>query len=210
MMFIIFLTTGLLTTGIELRCSNNGHHKKKTTTFLINTLFVNLFSLFLLRFVLQKQHLFLNETYTFIYSFKYLIVAMAVALAYLFLKYMIHHSTHLKECAQPRTKKEQKWLIIDSALFLVGWFLLISTNWLEPWIRSGASISSQKLLSSLDAPILLYVTGTVLFISFLWAPVHVVNNYRTPLPNTHLRKIGGLFAALLFIVSLINIMTLFH
>ncbi|KAF1305859.1 hypothetical protein IV487_11290 [Enterococcus saccharolyticus] len=210
MMFIIFLITGLLTTGIELRCSNNGHHKKKITTFLINTLFVNLFSLFLLRFVLKKQHLFLNETYTFIYSFKYLIVAMAVALAYLFFKYTIHHSTHLKECSQPRTKKEQQWLIIDSVLFLVGWFLLVSTNWLEPWIRSETRITNQNLISSLDAPILLYVTGTVIFISFLWAPVHVVNNYRTPLPNGHLRKIGGLFAALLFIVSLINMMTLFH
>ncbi|WP_414842213.1 LTA synthase family protein [Enterococcus saccharolyticus] len=222
MMFINFLLVGTFATLAELRCSSTLHGKNKTFIFLQNTVFINLFSLFLLRFVLQKDHLFLNATYTMTYSVKYVLFAMVIALGFLFMKYQIHHSAHLKECKKPRTKSERRWLIADSVMFLIGWFLLIGTDWFHHFFGSIASeqfmfnftspvsgAAHDLLIDVVDTQILLYVTGAVVFLTFLWAPVHVVNKYRTPLPNGRIRKIGGVIAAfLLFISSIYAISTL--
>ncbi|HPI99819.1 MAG TPA: LTA synthase family protein [Enterococcus sp.] len=222
MMFINFLLVGTLTTLAELRCSSTLHGKNKAFIFLQNTVYINLFSLFLLRFILQKNHLFLNETYTITYSLKYVLFAMVIGLVFLFMKYQIYHSAHLKECKKPRTKAERNWLIIDSAMFLIGWCLLIGTDWFHHFfgsitpeqfmfnLTSPVSGAAQDLLIDIvDTQILLYVTGAVIFLTFLWAPVNVVNKYRTPLPNGRIRKIGGVIAAfLLFISSIYAISTL--
>ncbi|MGX7196985.1 hypothetical protein [Enterococcus olivae] len=200
MMFLNFFLVGSMITGLEVRCSNKPHGQNKWVIFLLNTLFVNLFALFLLRFLLQKNQLFLHETYTFFYSIKYLLFGLVIGLSYLFIKYFIRHSAHLKICSAPRTKKEMFWLSMDSLVFLIGWFLLLFIDRIQFIGTTTQTIVTAELM---DTQFLIFITGAVLFLSFLWAPVHIVNKYRTPLMNQHIRRIGGLIALLLFISSMI-------
>lgn len=205
MMFINFFLVGLLTTGLEIRCSTN-FCAKKGRTFLLNSLFTNLFSLVILRFLLEKQQLFQNETYTWNYSFKYLLLASVVGISYLFIKYLIHHSSHLKACPTQRAKKDKIWLGIHSFIFAIAWFFLVFASRLS--LMTTDAITKGEWSKIIDTELLLYLLGITLFISFLWAPFHVVYTYRTPITNQTLQRVGGTVSNSLLIISIIYTFTL--
>ena len=199
MIAINFILVGLFITGLEFRCSAKVHGKKYWI-FLLNTLFINLFALFALRFLLQKYNLLHNNTYTLSFSLKYLFFASIIGFVYLMFKYWLHHSAHLKTCSMPLNTKEKKHLVVDSFLFTLGGFLLLFGNsWsliqTEGFARFFTIIGEPRLL------VLLLVVA--IFLSFLWAPIHIVNNYRTSMSNQRIRKLGEYLAIALFSISVV-------
>ena len=199
MIAINFILVGLFITGLEFRCSAKVHGKKYWI-FLLNTLFINLFSLFALRFLLQKYNLLQNGTYTLSFSLKYLFFASVIGFVYLMFKYWLHHSAHLKTCSNPLSTKEKKHLVADSFLFTFGGFLLLFGN---SWTLIQTEGFSQFFHVIGEPRLLILLIVVALFLSFLWAPIHIVNNYRTSMSNQRIRKVGEYLSIGLFTVSIV-------
>lgn len=206
MMFICFLATGSLITWLELKCTNSFKRKKALLKWSLNIFYVNLFSLFLLRYFFQKRQLLLLETYDLDYSIKYLLFSFAVGIMFSLLKFRLQHSSYLKYCQQASSKQELKKLFYYSTAFLTGWFLLVHLQWANdlPQISFAKENSSTLLIDFLDSPFLMYLTGTVLYLNILWSPVHVINK-KHRLSSTQRQKIAGIFSLAIFIFSLITI-----
>ncbi len=214
-MLISFFLVGLATTIMDLISSPAVTRRKQLLMFVQDTVLINLFSLFLVRFLLQKNHLFNNDTYTLFYSIKYILFSLVIGISYLFIKRQIEHSPHLKYCTKRRSRQEKTWLTIHSVIFALGWLVWISSHWFQQLFgkfsvaKFSQLFSADPLVSSavkaafLNTQVVLYLTGVVVFLIFLWAPVHVVGNYRTHVPNGRIRKIGGVFAFGLLISSLL-------
>lgn len=152
-MLLIFLIVGVLVSAVDL------YLFKKTSlrTKIINSLFylvgVNTLSLFIMRFILNKEHVLSQSNYQTVFAVKYVVFSLLVGLIIIFIKGILTQCIQFYK-REEKTSKLSVLLSILSVVFVsIGTFLWIGTKW---FIDYFGKLTPEQFIFNFNSP----VTGT--------------------------------------------------
>lgn len=118
--------------------------------FITNVLLLNLISLSILKFILNKPNILKPTVYNISLSFKYILFTLLCGIIYLFIKCLIYSKISFTEVKVSKSIKTKILKYISVFLFAIGSFFVFFANW---FIDYFGNITPEQFLFNLNSPL---------------------------------------------------------
>lgn len=153
MSILLFIIVGIILSVLDDFLFKEDRWSKKIIKGISLTIGVNTLSLFIMRFILNKEHVLSANNYHTLFVLKYLVFSLIIGLFILFIKGLLLQKISFEK-VEKKTNLVTKILSIISVIFIVlGSFLLIGTIW---FIDFFGKLTPEQFIFNFNSP----VTGT--------------------------------------------------